>query len=232
MRSFLKRIIPKEVLIPLRKMRNNYRSILRGIPHAPKGTDWVGYETLIEFIRMNDILSVKGDFVEIGTFLGGGARRLSKFLDNNRIPKKLFVIDVFDPNFDWTNDISGRAMASLYLDALKKYHGKSQWEVFLNTTKGCRSLIVLKGDSKEIEIPTDSVCFGFIDGNHDPEYVENDFYLIWNKLSSEGAVAFHDYDFDLPQTTAKINELVKKHYSSIQETFHHKNKHILFVIKK
>ena len=48
----------------------------------------------------------------------------------------------------------------------------------------------------------------------------------------KGVVAFHDYDVYLPQTTAKINELVKKHYSNIQETFHHRNKHILFVIKK
>ena len=76
------------------------------------------------------------------------------------------------------------------------------------------------------------MSFGCIDGNHDPEYVENDFYLIWNKLTSEGIVAFHDYDVYLPQTTAKINELVKKHYSNFQETSHHRNKHILFVIKK
>lgn len=203
-------------------------------PSTPlPGTDCVGYETLIDFIVSNDILSVYGDLIEIGTFLGGGAYKLSRFLEREtKSSKRLYVIDVFDPNFDWTTDTVGIAMATYYHRILGAFESQSQWEVFREVTKECNNIVVLRGDSKDIEIPTNSLCFGFIDGNHDPEYVENDFYLIWSILSSNGGVAFHDYENKLPQVTAKINELVSRHVPEISETYHDENKHILFLIKK
>lgn len=141
------------------------------------------------------------------------------------------MIDIFDPTFDWTVNTSGNAMNSLYMNALKKYKGKSQYEVFLDVTKKCKNVVVLAGDSKKLTIPSKHICFGFIDGNHAPDYVENDFTLIWNALTSNGAVAFHDYEGDLPQTTAKINELANKHSAEIKKKLHNKNKNILFIIK-
>jgi hypothetical protein len=232
MKSIAKRILPKPVLGILLKLSDEFKSKISGVPIAPSGSDWVGYETLITFIKKNDILSVEGDLVEIGTFLGGGAYKLSKFLEKQRSSKKLYVIDIFDPTFDWTVNTDGSPMATLYRNALKVYEGKSQWEVFLEVMKECNNIVILKHNSKNIKIPSNILCFGFIDGNHDLEYVENDFYLIWSKLSSKGAVAFHDYEWDLPQTTAKMKELVNRHASEIQETYHDKNKHVLFVIKR
>jgi len=91
---------------------------------------------------------------------------------------------------------------------------------------------VIKGDSKLAEIPSDHLSFGFIDGNHDPEYVESDFYLIWNKLSPAGAVAFHDYEWDLPQTTARIKALTVRHAAQICTTEFDPDGHILFVVRK
>jgi predicted O-methyltransferase YrrM len=199
---------------------------------TPRGTDWVGYEALIGFIKTNGIMSVDGDAVEIGTFLGGGAYKLAKFLESRSSHKKLFVIDVFDPTFDWTTNTSGNAMNTLYASALKKYKGKSQREIFQEETKECQNITVLAGDSKKSVIPTKSICFAFIDGNHSPDYVESDFYLIWDKLSPGGAIAFHDYDGDLPETTKKINELVNKHRNEIKSTLVINRKKILFLIKK
>lgn len=199
--------------------------------HPPFGTDWVGYETLIQFIESNCILSVPGDIVEIGTFLGGGAYKIAKFLEKKGSSKRLFVVDIFDPTFDCTVNSFNKDMKSLYLRALEKYKGKSQYAVFSEVTQGCKNIVVLAGDSKKLTVPSERLCFAFIDGNHDPQYAENDFYLVWNKLGSNGAVAFHDYGSILPQTTAKIDELIRKHGSEIKNTIHLKKKNILFIMK-
>lgn len=203
-----------------------------GFQPPMRGTDLVGYEVILDFVKQHQLLHVEGDVVEIGTFLGGGAFKLAKFLEKNNSKKKLFVIDIFNPNFDWTVNANGKTMANLYLNLLKRFQGKSQWEVFSEVTNNCMNIHCLKDDSKKIEIPSTRLCFGFIDGNHSSEYVENDFYLIWAKLTSLGAVAFHDYEWDLPQTTAKIKELVNKHELEIRNTYHNEDSHILFVVKK
>jgi len=213
-------------------IRDEFKNKKGNIKISSSCADLVGYETLIEFIKLNDILSIKGDLVEIGAFLGGGTYKLSKFLEGKRSSKKLYVIDIFDLTFDRTVNNDGNEMATLYLNGLKAYGGKTQWNVFLEITKGCKNVFVLKGDSKYVTIPSNNLCFGFIDGNHKPEYVENDFYLVWNKLLSKGVVAFHDYEWDLPQTTIKIKELVSRHFFEIQGTYFDKNKHILFIVKK
>ncbi len=207
-------------------------SIKYGFRPPMRGSDWVGYEVILDFIKRYQLLEVEGDMVEIGTFLGGGAYKIAKFLEKSGSSKKLYVIDIFDATFDWTKNTDGNTMANLYLNALKGYQGKSQWEIFSDVTKKCKNIHCLKGDSKNIEIPCNHLCFGFIDGNHSPEYVENDFYLIWAKLSSRGLVAFHDYEWDLPQTTTTIKELVNKHNSEILQTHHEKTSHIIFIVKK
>jgi len=232
MKSITKVILPEPVLATLSRLRSEFRSRIIGVPTVPPGTDLVGYETLIQFIQLYDILAVEGDLVDIGAFLGGGTCKLSIFLERRRSPKRLYAIDVFDPTFDRTANTDGTTMASLYLNILGVYEGKSQWEIFQEVTKGCKNVVILKGDSRNVRIPCKMLCFGFIDGHHDPEYVENDFYLIWDRLSSRGAVAFHDYEWDLPQTTATIEKLVARHAREIQETHHDKNKHILFIIRK
>ena len=198
----------------------------------PQGTDWVGYETFLEFIQKNSLMSVAGDFVEIGTFLGGGAYKLSRFLAKQASNKRLYVIDIFDPNFDATQNCNGRPMKSFYAHALGNYKSKSQFEVFSEVTKKCTNITVLPVDSKKAVIPSERLSFCFIDGNHDPEYVRNDFGLVWSKLSPGGAVAFHDYGGDLPQTTAAIKKLVEKHSSAIKKTFEVKRKTLLFIVKK
>jgi predicted O-methyltransferase YrrM len=208
----------------------NFPSRKKRIPL--QGIDWVGYETLIAFIIRTNVLEIEGDFVEIGTFLGGGAYKLAKFLEENESLKKLYVIDVFDPTFDLTKNTDGNTMATLYQSALKNYPGKTQEEIFFEVTKNCTNIVVLKSNSKNVHLPIEHVSFGFIDGDHDPSYVENDFYLLWNKLTSGGVLAFDDYETNLPQTTTKIKEMIYKHASKIRGLHHDKHKHLLFIIKK
>lgn len=182
-----------------------------------KNTDWVGYHHLVEFINEHDLLSIPGDMVEIGTLFGGGARKLSEFLIDQESPKTLYVVDIFDLETDQTVTTQGESMASCYNEALQfNFQGKTQWEVFCLVTESCRNIVPLKQDSKKVTLPCDSLCFGFIDGNHQPDYVESDFYLVWNLLHPGGGMAFHDYDFDLPEVTKTIDMLVARHQDEIR----------------
>src|SRR6266567_617803 len=76
--------------------------------HCP--TDWVGYEKLIDIITTYNLHHLEGDFVEIGTLFGGGAKKLSAFLQEHAPHKLLYVIDIFDPNTDTTRNTDDDAM--------------------------------------------------------------------------------------------------------------------------
>jgi len=96
-RSVAKRIFPNSVWNALRLLKDIARSKATGVPRVPLGTDLVGYEKLIRMIRAHDVLRAEGDFVEVGTFLGGGAFKLAKFLEKEAPGRKVHVLDVFDP---------------------------------------------------------------------------------------------------------------------------------------
>jgi len=226
------RLIPKSICQRFSMLTDIYFKMKYGFQPPIHGSDLVGYEVILDFIKQHELLKVDGDFVEIGTFLGGGAYKLAKFLEKNYSLKKLYVIDIFDYDSDWSINTAGMAMADIYRDLLKKFRGKSQWDIFSDITKDCHNICCLVGDSKKIEIPSSRLSFGFIDGNHNPEYIENDFFLIWDKLTSGGAVAFHDYEWDLPQTTSKIKELINRFRPEIQNTCHNTDHHILFILKR
>jgi hypothetical protein len=164
--------------------------------------------------------------------LGGGTYKLSKFLSLHYSNKVLYAVDIFNPNFDLTKDIKKKTMKEYYQEILKNFNGKTQLEIFSEITRDCENIVVLKGDSSNTVIPTDKICFGFIDGNHSHSYLENDFYLIWNKLVPGGVLAFHDYKYKLPKLTKKIDELVNRHSEFIRESIFKEYWHILFLIKK
>jgi PST family polysaccharide transporter len=185
----------------------------------PSGTDMSGYDKLLRFVNENNLLNVDGDFVEIGAFLGGGSYKLANFLKRKKCDKKLYSVDVFELSIDQTVSSAGIAMSDLYERRLNRSgKGLSQYEIFTKVTSGCKNLIVIKGDSKQISIPVREIAFGFVDGNHEASYVENDFYLVWNKLSAGGVIAFDDYEHDLPQVTRTIDLLLRKHKEEMAET--------------
>lgn len=145
----------------------------------------------------------------------------------------MLAVDVFDPDKDLTMNNLGFTMAQYYQTAMEEYSGISQEEIFDNETRACGNVIKIKNDSMCIdELPVRSVCFAFIDGNHDPEYIRNDFYLAWNKLSSRGCIAFHDYEGDIPESTKTIKELEEKHNSEIICRHQIKSSWLLFLIRE
>jgi len=187
----------------------NFSNIFKGLP--PIWSDLVGYESLLNIIEKYYVFELDGDIVEIGSFFGGGTARLAKFF--LKYGKKIYAIDIFDPSFDSTVNLNGDSMASIYKKHLK---GRNQWEIFKKITKNYPNIAPIKGDSKKVNIPADKLCFSFIDGCHNPDYVKNDFYLVWSKTVSNGIIGFHDYGGDLPQTTATIDNLIEAHKDQIE----------------
>ena len=215
------RLLPKPLKIalgPIYRKAKRYRFFLKyRFWPPPDGTDITGYEILLDFIVNRKIFNLDGDFLEIGAFLGGGSYKLSKLLERIAPWKSLYVVDIFDPDFDATQCTTGVEMRQLYKRVLERVGNNDQESVFKLVTKTCNNIVVIKGDSKNIQLPATRLCFAFIDGNHDPVYVENDFYLAWNRLVRGGYVAFDDYGFDLPQVTQTVDRIMQKHHSEISE---------------
>jgi len=190
--------------------------------------DFVGYEVLVDFMEKRALHKLEGDIVEIGAFLGGGTAKLAKY--GQKCGKKVYAVDVFDPGRDTTLDTGGTRMCDIYEEFLK---GRSQWEVYRETTRDFDNIVTIDKDSKDIEFPREQrFVFGFIDGNHAPDYVRNDFYLVWRNLSPGGSVGFHDYDFDLPEVTATVDSLIDRHRNEISEVYQIKEKHIIILTSK
>ena len=200
--SYIRKIIP----VKFKQLGKRYLFRKKyGFFPPPSYTDMSGYELLLDTIIQQKIYQLEGDFVEIGVFLGGGTYKLSKLLEKFGVNKKIYTIDIFNPEFDKTTCTRGEIMSELYERILKN---KNQYEVYQEITKNCRNIVTFVSDSKKINLPCKKVAFAYIDGNHSPEYVKSDFYLVWDKLVSKGVVAFDDYGYDLPQVTRTIHQLI------------------------
>jgi len=171
----------------------------------PSFADISGYEVLLDTIIKEKLYLLEGDIVEIGAFLGGGTYKLSKLMEALGVDKIVYAIDTFDFRSDESTSTSGERMSDLYGEILK---GRNQFDIYSKITMNCKNVVTLISDSKNVVLPCDKVCFAYIDGNHSPDYVRNDFYLVWNKLVSHGVVSFDDYGYDLPQVTKTIHKLI------------------------
>lgn len=189
--------------------------------------DFVGYEVLIDFIQRKSLHRLEGDLVEIGVFTGGGTAKLARYAA--ACGKRVFAIDVFEPETDTTRAVDGTPMSEIYLAYL---NGKSQRDVYHETVRGLDNVVTIEADSRAVNFPPEQrFVFGFIDGNHQPDYVQSDFELIWPNLVSGGVLGFHDYNFELPEVTARINRIIDSHAAEITETREIVASHILLLVK-
>ena len=194
---------------------------------ASADNDFVGYEVLIDFMKKQGLQKLEGAIVEIGAFMGGGTSKLAKFAQ--KYGKKVYAVDIFDPRSDKTPDKNGVKMCDIYQAFLQ---GRSQLEVYQQTTHAFGNIVTINMDSKKVSFHKGQrFIFGFIDGNHQPDYVRNDFNLIWGHLVPGGSVGFHDYNFDLPEVTKAIEGLIDEHEDEISGVHEIKDKHILLLIK-
>jgi SAM-dependent methyltransferase len=190
--------------------------------------DFVGYEVLIDFMQKRKLHLLKGDIIEIGAFMGGGTVKLAKYAQ--KYARIVYAVDIFDPSCDKTQDKSGARMCDIYEAFLQ---GRSQLQVYQQTTHAFDNILTINMDSKKVSFHKgQKFIFGFIDGNHSPDYVRNDFYLVWRHLVPGGCVGFHDYNFDLPEVTETINDLIREHSNEISDVHEIRGKHIILLTKK
>ena len=198
------------------------------LPQEDVSNDFVGYEVLIDFMGKRALQKLEGDIIEIGVFMGGGTAKLARFA--KKYGKKVYAVDIFDPNCDKTQDINGVRMCDIYQAFLQ---GRTLLEVYRQTIQSFDNIITIQKDSKKVKFPREqNFIFGFIDGNHQPDYVRDDFYIIWRNLVPGGSVGFHDYNFDLPKVTDVINSLINKHRDDISEVHEIKEKHIVLLTRR
>jgi hypothetical protein len=183
-----------------------------GFDPPPPWSDWVGYERLLDEIASRGIHRVQGDVLEIGALLGGGTVKLCRWFARNAAEKRVITVDVFDPGFDPTTTVAGWAMGDLYARSVGE---RDQRAVFDELTGDCANLVVVAGDSTEVDIPTERLAFAFVDGSHVPEVVRSDFELVWARLAPGGVAAFHDYGGDLPGVTRTLHRCVGDHADEI-----------------
>lgn len=193
----------------------NFKSLLSNIL-KPKlhADDFVGYENLIAFMKERSLQKLEGDIIEIGAFMGGGTIKLAKFA--KKYGKKVYAIDTFEPDLDKTISKSGPTACDVYEAFLQ---GHSMLEVYQETTRGFDNIITIKEDSRKVKFNEEQkFIFGFVDGCHQQDYVNNDFYIIWPNLVSGGILGLHDYKYDdWPEVTQAIDKLMDKHKNEISE---------------
>ena len=195
--------------------------------HKPPAPDFVGYEVLLDFIEKHSLHKLAGDLIEIGSFMGGGTIKLARYARKHG--KRVFAIDIFNPAVDDTATPDGTMMSDIYLAFLE---GRSQLEVYEETVRDLDNIVTVKQDSKTVSFPPEQkFVFGFIDGNHHPDYVRNDFQVVWQNLADGGVLGFHDYNTDLPDVTACINEIIAEHTEEIIETQEIAPQHIMLLVK-
>ena len=198
------------------------------VPRGKGANDFVGYEVLIDFMRKRRLHKLEGDIVEIGAFMGGGTAKLARFA--RKYGKRVYAVDIFEPGCDKTPDKSGVRMCDIYQAFLQ---GRSQLEVYQQTTKSFDNILTIYMDSRKVSFHKGQrFIFGFIDGNHQADYVRNDFNLVWEHLVPGGGVGFHDYNFDLPEVTEAVDSLIKEHKDEISDVHEMEEKHIIILTKK
>ena len=203
-----------------------------GIPLEDDPDDFVGYEVLIDFIKKRALHKLEGDIIEIGAYMGRGTAKLARFA--RRYGKKVYAIDVFDPGLDKTLSASGIKAGDVYEAFLQ---GRSVLAAYQESTRGFGNIATIREDSRKVSFPREQrFVFGFIDGCHQQEYVENDFHVIWPHLVSGGALGFHDYRFDdWPEVTKAADKLMHANRKEISEAYEIEGKYnilSLLLIKK
>lgn len=177
--------------------------------------EFVGYDNIIAFVDEQALMELEGDLVEIGAYMGGGTAKLAALAD--RHGKRLYVIDTFDPTMDRTISRSTISACEVYQAFLQ---GQSMWDVYREATRHFHNIITIREDSRKVRFCGQRFSFGFVDGCHAKDCVENDFGLIWHRLVPGGIIGLHDYQFDdWPEVTEGIVELMDCHKDEIAGTF-------------
>jgi len=150
-------------------------------------------------------LSLNGDVVELGCFVGESSKYIQKFLDNAKSQKQLFVYDSFEglpDQGEWEKN-TGWIPGSLKT---------SESVLIKNFVQNNLKLPAIHKnwfkDIPESAIPNE-ISFAFLDGDF-YESIHDSLVKIFDKVVEGGYICFHDWDRpDLPGVRAAAEEFLK-----------------------
>lgn len=149
-------------------------------------------------LRMQALMGVTGDLLEIGSWKGRSASFMSFFV---RPGERLIVSDVFS-----------RPASDVYpeypsVDVVKKNIIKINPDI--NTSQ----LVFLEGNSSSMQLPADvNLRFVHVDGGHSFQECYQDLINIAPRVLHNGIVVVDDYDHpDWPQVKPATDKWLKEH---------------------
>lgn len=156
-------------------------------------------------IHLNKSISLPGDVVELGCFVGESSKYFRKFLDNANSKKELFVYDSFEglpEKGDWEK-ATGWIPGSLKT---------SQQTLIQNFVQNNLKLPAIhKNWFKDIPASAlpDKICFAFLDGDFYTSIYDS-LDKIFDRVTDDGYICFHDFDRpDLPGVRAAAEAFLK-----------------------
>jgi len=153
-------------------------------------TQTLGFEQLCQVCA--EILPDAAHYTEIGAWKGESAVIASKYF------KKITSIDPY----------LGKEMKIVLEDYYKN----------TKNTPGC-TLIQEKSDDAVDLFDDESIDILYIDGNHEYEYVKDDFINYHDKVKTGGIIAGHDYTNSWPGVKKAVDEMLEKYHYKIYKRF-------------
>jgi cephalosporin hydroxylase len=160
--------------------------------------DWKMQERLIRSLCHGRSADDPMTLVEVGTFVGNNALRMSDLLDEIGVPHTIYCVDTFKGT---DIDVTGKMAAD---------SGGSFFDTFKeNTAHKGDKIIPIRADSLlgASQVPSE-VDYIFIDADHDFEAVAADIATWWPKLKPGGFCVGHDYNDGFPGVKAAWEDVI------------------------
>ncbi|TSE29974.1 class I SAM-dependent methyltransferase [Tepidimonas charontis] len=148
-------------------------------------------------LRMQSLMGITGDLLEIGCWKGRSALFMSFFVQPR---ERLIISDVFSQP---ANDVYSEYPS---VDEVKK-------NLEMNPNIASSQLLFLEGNSANLQLPPDvKLRFAHIDGGHSFQECYRDLITITPRMILNGVVVIDDYDHpDWPEVKLAADTWLKKY---------------------
>ena len=161
---------------------------------------WFNFDDCTHFhliLRLQSLLGIRGNFLEIGSYHGRSTALMCRYLRNG---EKIVVCDAFESQTkdNYANKPSPEALINNILR--------------LNPTLDQSKVLICHCLSSKLSLEK-FMKFRFIhlDGGHSKDQVLNDLHLSKGQLINKGIIAIDDYqNKEWPEVTAAVNEFMSK----------------------
>ena len=184
------------------------------------------YGFIAKLFREYQLGRLKGDILELGSWLGFGTARLAKLA--MPFGKVVHTADWFPVDFSDPTTVTAPS-ARRYI---KLYRGMDQREVFDLNTRRYSNIVVHVGNVTDLTFPPDQrfVC-SFIDAGHTYEIVRRCLALTLAHTAPGGLIFFDDYgNPDYPDVQRAVDEFIETNSDAILRVRRKSHRHIIAIV--